>query len=340
MQPRRRIRSKRPAEALTTSPAAWSELVTASSMGLTVVAYQRLKKLGCPPLFLEIMMCLHATPYRHGSCKLIMVEMFCGVAAISRAFSAAGFPSMGYDFLKDPLMNNILSPAGFLHAIAMVASLDPVGGFLWQATVCSTWVWISQGSTGRSAQFPLGVPCRSTLEANCMVARCSLLVLLSIARGTIWALEQPSSSLMTLHPAMTWVRSFHGKMVNADWYECETFMGAFDGATLKPTTICGNRRLVHALGRSRQGIRGNSATVYTVKANQTTGEKYTQGGPGLKATQAYTDTFGAAVLDAYIAMGYGEPTPDAEAGPDGTYSYPEGVWDLADLPVVLQAARR
>ena len=94
-----------------------------------------------------------------------------------------------------------------------------------------------------------------------MVARCSLLVLVCIAVGNSWALEQPATSFMVMHPDMVWIRSFHGRVNNASWYQCDTCMGAFGAKTVKPTKIYGNRRLVLALGRSQAGVRGDSNTV-------------------------------------------------------------------------------
>lgn len=319
-------------------PAAISELVTAAKLGLSVTSYQRLKRLGCPSQFLEIMVCIRASLNNSDGQLLIMFEMFCGVAAITQEFAKAQLPSMGFDILKDPVLNDILTPDGFLYATAMVMSLHPRAGFLWLATVCSSWVWIAQGSTGRSIECPLGRPCRSTARANMMVARCSLLALLCIAVGNSWALEQPASSLMVMHPAMAWIRSFDGQMTNAAWYQCDTCMGAFGAKTVKPTKIYGNRQLVLALGRSQRGIRGDSSMVTTVKVNPETGLRSTAGGPGLKETQAYTSGFGAAVLDAYLACSGAEPIPDSEPVIDGPYPVPAGVWELADLQSVLKVA--
>ena len=86
-------------------------------------------------------------------------------------------------------------------ALAMVMQLD-AQGLLWLAIVCSSWVWMSRGSTGRSIDYPLGVPCQSVDAANKMVARCGMLMIIAIARGAAWALEQPMSSLMVKHPTL------------------------------------------------------------------------------------------------------------------------------------------
>ena len=119
-----------------------------------------------------------------------------------------------------------------------------------------------------------------------------------------------------MHPAMVWIRSFHGRMNNASWYHCDTCMGAFVAKTVKPTKIYGNKRLVLALGRSQAGVRGDSSTVTTVKVDPVTGARSTHGGPGLNETQSYTPTFGAAVLEAYLACGGAEPSTLSEPALD------------------------
>ena len=202
-------------------------MITAGQLGLDAAAYQRLCLLGCPTAFFQLIMAVQSCRPEPKTTPLVMLEMFCGVAAITRAFTEAGYPSMGYDYLKDPVTNNVLSSAGFACALSLTLSLDPMAGFLWLATVCSTWVWISSSSTGRTVDYPLGVPCESTASANCMVARCGLLVVLAISRGCIWALEQPASSLMVLHPTMVWIRQFNNVLFNADWFEADTCMGGF-----------------------------------------------------------------------------------------------------------------
>ena len=127
-------------------------------------------------------------------------------------------------------------------------------------------------------------------------------------------------------------------MNNASWYHCDTCTGAFGAQTVKPTNIYGNRRLVLALGRSQAGVRGDSSTVTTFKVDPVKGARPTHGGRGLKETQAYTPTFGAAVLEAYLACGGPEPSTISEPAIYMPCHVPAGVWELADLQSVLQVA--
>lgn len=79
--------------------------------------------------------------------------------------------------IADVLDPNVCSsavcpPAGHLSlAMAAVSRLKP-GGLLHCAPVCSSWVWISRGSSGRTWYQPLGDTSRKFVkDGNCMAAR-------------------------------------------------------------------------------------------------------------------------------------------------------------------------
>ena len=67
----------------------WSELLVAIALGISVVVYQRLKLLGVPNEFLELMKYVNSTRRAPPTRKLKLSEMFCGVAAITRSFQNA-----------------------------------------------------------------------------------------------------------------------------------------------------------------------------------------------------------------------------------------------------------
>jgi hypothetical protein len=154
------------------TPEAFMEALTAAKLGFSVVAYPRLKSLGCPSQFIELMVLARASlKGLYGHPELVLFEMFCGVDAITREFAKLQLPAMGFDALKGPVLNDIMTPDGFINATIMVMSLDQRHGFLWLATVCSSWVWIYRKSAGRSIRNPLGDTSTSTTQANTMVAR-------------------------------------------------------------------------------------------------------------------------------------------------------------------------
>ena len=80
------------------------------------------------------------------------------------------------------------------------------GGLCFSGLPCSSHVWISRGSTGRSRDCPRGNLQSSTTQAgNEQACRFSLLVLVCVARMVYWVCEQPSSSLAIYLPYIEWV---------------------------------------------------------------------------------------------------------------------------------------
>lgn len=78
---------------------------------------------------------------------LDFIEVFAGEAAVSKALRAMGYFGATMDLRRDSL-HNVLQPIGMLTLLALVMRLRPQG-LLWLAPVCSTWVFMSRGSTGR-----------------------------------------------------------------------------------------------------------------------------------------------------------------------------------------------
>ena len=94
---------------------------------------------------------------------------------------------------------NILSSNGFVSAMINCLRVRP-GGKL-SAPVCSSWVYLSRGSTGRSAGYPLGSVAETCADANYMVCRVVLLLFLCIAKQLWFIVEQPQGSLLQYHPS-------------------------------------------------------------------------------------------------------------------------------------------
>lgn len=94
---------------------------------------------------------------------------------------------------------------GFLIALRGVLRVMP-GGLLFSGLPCSSWVWISRGSTGRSQDNP-----RGTVENNCtkvgntLAARTALLFLVATVRCVYCATEQPGSSVVIKYDPMEFV---------------------------------------------------------------------------------------------------------------------------------------
>jgi len=127
------------------------------------------------------------------------VELFSGAGALNHAFQDLGMTSDKLDVELNPLHDMNKTP-GILHALKLCLRLK-VGGILWCGVPCSTWVFMSRGSTGRSAGAPLGRETSpAVVAANILASRVVVCILVAVARGAMWCVEQPSSSLLERHP--------------------------------------------------------------------------------------------------------------------------------------------
>ena len=181
--------------------------------GASETARRRLAHYGAPAVLFAVLIYLSrlGPPQR----DLDLVELFSGAGALASAFSEHSMNSEQFDVCHDPL-HDIRRVSGFLKAVQLVLRLK-VGALLWAGTPCSTWVWISRSSTGRSRGNPLGrTDQHSVSDANVTVSRVALLVLLAVARGACWAIEQPASSLMPEHPRMQMLVRL-GPRLGLDW---------------------------------------------------------------------------------------------------------------------------
>ena len=90
---------------------------------------------------------------------LDIVELFSGVGSIAQAAQRLGFAAQAFDKGRCPPNSNsplspacedLTVPAGFFNAAALVVRLR-VGGLLWMAPVCASWVFYNVSRTKRSA---------------------------------------------------------------------------------------------------------------------------------------------------------------------------------------------
>jgi hypothetical protein len=163
---------------------------------------------------------------------LSMLEMFAGVANVASAFSAVGLRAMAFDLRLNDILHDILSPAGFAFALWVCCVALPPGAFVMLAPVCSSWVWMCSSVSKRSKGRPMGDRHRLFVRVgNRMVSRVAILLMILSARGVVWALEQPASSVMQYHPRFQEVlRIFNVHQVTLD-------MGAYGGCTRKPSVL-------------------------------------------------------------------------------------------------------
>ncbi|CAE7244498.1 unnamed protein product [Symbiodinium sp. CCMP2592] len=158
-----------------------------------------LRRIGAPKVAMLLAALVFALPGLDWS-PTDHCELFAGEMAITRAELEAGRRAVAFDVRYDSLFMNFNGDCGYCHAIYQVLRLIPGGGLM-IAPVCSSWIFMSRGSTKRSKYNARGNPSApSVQQGNLMAARTAILLYLAAARGVWFVLEQPSGSLFQEHP--------------------------------------------------------------------------------------------------------------------------------------------
>ena len=145
---------------------------------------------GAPIFLLNMLYYLHQhhQPLEHLDC----VEYYSGAGVIAQSFVEQGLLSRTFDVLDKPTQEDATTPEGFLNSMFLsmsLKSLDAGGSLGHWGTVCSTWVFMSRSSTGRSAERPEGFANSECVAiGNCQVARMALILAYFIATLRHWIL--------------------------------------------------------------------------------------------------------------------------------------------------------
>lgn len=107
----------------------------------------------------------------------------------------------GYDILKDDVIYDILGTMGFVNALRLVLRVCR-GGLSFLALPCNSHSFMSSSVHKRSSSLPYGDEGRGLVVVGNQIAyRSTLLIILSIARSILWAIENPSGSKCVVLPA-------------------------------------------------------------------------------------------------------------------------------------------
>ena len=229
------------------------------------------------------------------------VEFFAGEQSITKGLRLVGYKGDPVDVRLNS-SHDLLTPCGFLVAITMIYSVCR-GGLVWIAPPCSTWVWMSRSSTGRSdkSHGPLGDPDNENVQRqNVLVARMCYLLALCWARGVYFIIEQPSSSVMMKHPRLVKFFKRLGGAIEHIYLE----LGSFCLDMKKGTTLSGwAPHLCNMAGAmtplERFWLRDGGHQIQTHTRAVKEGKTRVYGGKDLKATQSYPMPFGCFHAAAY-----------------------------------------
>ena len=261
----------------------------AALCGLTPNCVRRLMHAGWPIMLFNWLAMLFVTTPGGFERTLSCVEYFSGVAVVAGTFEDHGRRSATFDICTHEVYENLNTPEGFCTALSLGMRLKKSALAHW-ATVCSSFIFLSKGTTKRTDENPWGFDRPSVRTANQQVVRMLLIIILLKARKVAWLLEQPMTSTMCKIPLWSAVAPQGSLLKTSTW------MGAFGAPTRKPTWLMSTHAWTEQLSRklSRDaGLGVPGTTVLLVDASD--GRKRVCGGPRLKETQAYPVGYGRAV---------------------------------------------
>ena len=120
---------------------------------------------------------------------------------IAHGMNVLGDQGASYDF-RYGAGCDFMSGAGYICALVLALRIRR-GGVAWLAPPCSSFVSVCKGTTKRSKQQPLGNKSNSKVHKNNrLVSRLCLILELLWRRGVKYVVEQPTGSVMLLHPRL------------------------------------------------------------------------------------------------------------------------------------------
>ena len=170
---------------------------------------------------------------------LLVVEFFSGnwdSGQIAKASSDCGLPSYGYDILRDPVFNNMLSIPGCSLALALSLRTELHAHF---ALPCKTFIWMCRATFKRTSVHPWGdMSIPEVVIANGLAFIVfSLLIPILIHRAKTVSTEHPASSVLLSLPNLA------RKFMMWKFKRFFTWMGAFGGDTPKGLVLHTNANM-------------------------------------------------------------------------------------------------
>ena len=257
---------------------------------------------------------------------------------VTKAWAESGYRAVPLEILLNPEYMDILSPKGFVLGLLIALKCKTMRSFAMLATVCSTWVFMNRGTSGRSIWRPMGDYWKPSVKAaNIMVSRMVLLKYILEAKRVFWMLEQPVSSIQTEHFRL---QEFAANMVSAGTplRRAFTWMGAFNAETAKGSVLYSTRPDVSKFARELPGsFVANKHDVFRSSVDKN-GRTRVSGGADLKSTQGYTHEFGRATVEVFESSLRVDLRPITRAAPTDIFCQCSGRdnWEDANIVEVKQ----
>ncbi|CAJ1360896.1 unnamed protein product [Effrenium voratum] len=235
-------------------------------------------------------------------------EFFSGKMSVTLGELQENRKCAAYDIGYDPVFMDIASSKGYAHALYQTLNLLP-GSFMTLAPVCSSFVYMSRGSTGRTRAAPEGRPGKATDFGNLMAARCVILIWLASCKGVAWVLEQPRGSILEHLKVM---QGLFGKL---RVYKKHIRMGDFGAASEKGTWLYSSHKFIDDIYKHKPytvPLEKKKAVQLVDHYTDRRGQRRIKGNAQLKGSQAYPLPFGKALAKLRTAHAV-EVRSDAQA---------------------------
>lgn len=218
------------------------------------------------------------------------LELFAGDCSVTRGeFEEGRTSSIAMDVAHDPTNMDMLTSSGFVAACYHATCIRPGGGLL-AAPVCSSFVFMNSGTSGRSQSRPLGrEEFQSVANGNILCARTLVILWICAALQIWWIVEQPQGSFMEHHPC------FQHVLALLDVHRHRMTMGSYGGSSEKPTWLYSCKREISELAQFRPATTRVTTVALVDRYLDGSGRMRIKGNKFLKASQSYPLGFGRAL---------------------------------------------
>lgn len=121
----------------------------------------------------------------------------------------------GFDYMREPILQNMEGTLGFLNALRMNLRVKR-RGLIMLGLPCNSHSFMSSSVHRRSEELPYGDETTSlVVMGNLLAYRSTLIILLCIVRSVAWFLENPGGSKCLLLPAFAKLLELRGLLGSA-----------------------------------------------------------------------------------------------------------------------------
>lgn len=190
------------------------------------------------------------------------IECMAGKRELSSALEREDFRVLSLD-VKYHLSHDVSSAVGLRKLMVGLRFLR-VGGLLWMAPTCKSWIWMTRGLTQRSVDNPAGdSSCPMVSLANKLLPTICIASYMAWFSDCVFVIEQPMSSVMNFHADFKSMMDYTGGDKHTVWH------GAYGGNTMKPLKLMGTAPWLDRLRRPRPVMPQVVALAVTVGGKTT-----------------------------------------------------------------------